>query len=246
MPSFKHSTLWANIALMASIACIATIIISILGVRGDWMGIRTAFTNIRYASQAGIAVIIGSVLVFAFARGAIASRIKSGLAIVLVLIPVMSYYSNQPAKTPPGPPLNDISTDTINPPLFDAVVALRPQGSNDINYPGDLAAARQKELFPDIAPIRSSASKEDAFNHSLSIAKAMNWEIVSQEVAQGIIEAVASTPVFDFQDDVVIRIQSNDTGSTIDIRSHSRIGRGDQGKNAERVRQFIEQFNDLK
>ena len=241
MTSLKRSKIWSNLVLIASIACLAIILISIFGVRGDWMGIRTAFTNIRYASQAGIAVIIGSVLVFALVRGG-ASRVKSGLALVLILVPVVSYYGNQPAKTPPGPPLNDISTDTTNPPLFDAVVELRPQGSNDINYPGESAATRQQELFPDIAPIRSPQSKADVFNHALSIAKSMNWEVVSQDVALGVIEAVASTPVFDFQDDVVIRIQSSESGSTIDIRSHSRIGRGDQGKNAQRVREFIAQF----
>ncbi len=70
----------------------------------------------------------------------------------------------------------------------------------------------------------------------------MGLEIVAQDGGSGIIEAVASTRFFNFQDDVIIRINENATNSIVDIRSHSRIGRSDRGKNAERVREFIEQF----
>jgi len=71
----------------------------------------------------------------------------------------------------------------------------------------------------------------------------MNWDIVSQNMRSGIIEAVASTVVFNFKDDIVIRIQSTKLGSIIDIRSHSRIGRSDRGVNAARIIEFTERFN---
>jgi len=242
MPLFKTSKFWSTLILLLSIVCLGTVIISIMGVRGDWLDIRSAFTTILYAVQAGVAILIVATVIFGLARGDIKSQIKSGLAIILVLIPVIGHYATQPEKTPPGVPLNDVSTDTINPPLFDAVISLRPQGSNSMEYPGATAAARQQELFPDIAPIESSLSTEDAFKRTLNIANKMGWEIVSQDMNTGIIEAVASTPVFSFEDDVIIRIQSAESGSIVDIRSHSRVGRGDRGKNAQRVRDFIDQF----
>jgi len=242
MSLLKNSKFWSTLILLFSIICLGAVIISIMGVRGDWIGIRSAFTTILYAVQAGVAILIAATVIFGLARGDIKSQIKSGLAIILVLIPVIGHYATQPEKTIPGAPLNDVSTDTINPPLFDAVISLRPQGSNSIEYPGAAAAARQQQLFPDIAPIESSLSTEEAFKHALDIAKKMRWEIVSQDISTGIIEAVASTPVFSFEDDVVIRIQSAQSGSIVDIRSHSRVGRGDRGKNAQRVRDFIEQF----
>lgn len=242
MSLLKNSKFWSTLILLFSIICLGAVIISIMGVRGDWIGIRSAFTTILYAVQAGVAILIAATVIFGLARGDIKSQIKSGLAIILVLIPVIGHYATQPEKTIPGAPLNDVSTDTINPPLFDAVISLRPQGSNSIEYPGAAAAARQQQLFPDIAPVKSSLSTEEAFKHALNIAQKMRWEIVSQDISTGIIEAVASTPVFSFEDDVVIRIQSAESGSIIDIRSHSRVGRGDRGKNAQRVREFIEQF----
>ena len=55
---------------------------------------------------------------------------------------------------------------------------------------------------------------------------------------QGRIEATASTPYVGFKDDVVIRIQAAGDGSLVDVRSKSRIGKGDMGVNAARVREF--------
>ncbi|WP_372882496.1 DUF1499 domain-containing protein [Psychromonas sp.] len=242
MSLLKNSRLLSSLILLISTLCLGVIVISILGVRGDWFGIRTAFTTIAYAAQAAILILLAAVVIFYLSRGNISSQVKSGLAIILVLIPVIGHYANQPEELPPGAPLNDISTDTVNPPVFNAVIALRPANSNTSEYPGATAAARQKELFPDIAPIESSLSAEQAFKRALDIAEEMNWDIVSQEMSTGIIEAVAATAVFNFKDDIVIRIQATTSGSIVDIRSHSRIGRSDRGKNAERVREFIKNF----
>jgi uncharacterized protein (DUF1499 family) len=235
--------MWSNLVLLASIICLGAIVVAIFGVRGEWLNIRSAFTTINYASQAGLAIIMIAVCVLILARWQLTSSLKSILAIILVIVPVLNQYANQPAETPPGPPINDISTDTTNPPIFNAVTTLRPENSNSIDYPGASAAARQKTLYPDIAPIQSTLSAQEAFMQSVNIATDMGWNIVFKDLNTGLIEAVASTAVFNFKDDVIIRIQSSDLGSVIDIRSHSRIGRGDRGKNAERVRQFIEAFN---
>jgi len=43
---------------------------------------------------------------------------------------------------------------------------------------------------------------------------------------------------FRFTDDVVIRVAQDGTGSRIDVRSVSRIGRSDFGVNAGRVRAY--------
>jgi uncharacterized protein (DUF1499 family) len=54
------------------------------------------------------------------------------------------------------------------------------------------------------------------------------------------IEAAASTPVFGFVDDVVIRMQVAEDGSTqVDMRSASRSGVHDLGENARRIKSFF-------
>ena len=139
-------------------------------------------------------------------------------------------------------PLNDISTDTLDPPLYSAVISLRPEGSNTLDYPSN-GPQLQKQLFPEIAPINSELDQTAAFERALEVANSMGWDIVSEDSKNNIIEAVDSTLFFGFKDDVIIRIRENEGNtSIIDIRSHSRIGRGDQGKNAARVRQFIAEY----
>lgn len=141
MSLLKNSRLLSTLILLI-ILCLGSVVISILGVRGGWIGTRTGFTSIAYATQAGIPILIAAVVIFFLSRGSISSLIKSGIAVIFVLIPVVGHYASQPEKQLPGPPINDISTDTTNPPLFNAVIALRPENSNAIEYPGVKAAAR--------------------------------------------------------------------------------------------------------
>jgi uncharacterized protein (DUF1499 family) len=42
-----------------------------------------------------------------------------------------------------------------------------------------------------------------------------------------------------FKDDVVIRIQPGRDQTRVDVRSKSRVGRGDMGANARRVRDYL-------
>jgi len=56
---------------------------------------------------------------------------------------------------------------------------------------------------------------------------------------EGRIEATDTTIWFGFKDDIVIRISSADGGSRIDVRSVSRLGKSDLGKNAARIRAYL-------
>jgi uncharacterized protein (DUF1499 family) len=66
------------------------------------------------------------------------------------------------------------------------------------------------------------------------------WTVIASEPATGMIEAVATSTVFGFQDDIVIRVRpAMGGGSTVDVRSKSRDGKGDLGVNANRIRAFV-------
>ena len=58
--------------------------------------------------------------------------------------------------------------------------------------------------------------------------------------AEGRIEATATTLLFGFNDDVVIRVTPTPRGSRVDVRSESRIGHSDIGTNAKRVESFLD------
>lgn len=70
----------------------------------------------------------------------------------------------------------------------------------------------------------------------------MGWAIVAADAATGRIEATDTTFWYGFKDDIVIRIEAEGEASRIDIRSVSRVGKSDVGKNAARIRAFIKQL----
>jgi uncharacterized protein (DUF1499 family) len=55
----------------------------------------------------------------------------------------------------------------------------------------------------------------------------------------GRIEATEKLPWFGFKDDVIHRFTETDEGTRVDMRSKSRIGRGDIGVNADRIDNFL-------
>jgi uncharacterized protein (DUF1499 family) len=70
----------------------------------------------------------------------------------------------------------------------------------------------------------------------------MGLEVVDADAAEGRIEATATSLLFGFKDDVVVRVVPAPGGTKVDVRSQSRVGRSDLGVNAKRVRAFQEKL----
>ena len=68
----------------------------------------------------------------------------------------------------------------------------------------------------------------------------MGWDLVEANATAGRIEATDTTFWFGFKDDVVIRVTPADGGSRVDVRSLSRVGGGDAGTNAKRIRAYLD------
>jgi uncharacterized protein (DUF1499 family) len=96
--------------------------------------------------------------------------------------------------------------------------------------------------YPDIEPLILTMPPETAFNRALGIARDRGWDIVGTDPHDGRIEATATTFWFGFRDDVVVRVSPAPGGSRVDVRSVSRVGRGDAGTNANRVRLFLKEM----
>lgn len=140
-----------------------------------------------------------------------------------------------------APPIHDITTDTQDPPRFEQAPALRGPDSNPLEIRADVIE-QQKAAYPSLDTLRSPYSFTRAYNLALTTARDMGWEITREDPNAGFIEAVATTPIMNFRDDVVIRVRTNEEGSLVDLRSVSRVGRSDLGANAARIRAFLEAF----
>lgn len=145
------------------------------------------------------------------------------------------------------PMINDITTDALDPPRFDVLARLRPRGT--VEYAGLYAAELQREAYPDIEPLIVNAEPKAAYDAAMAVILRRKWRVVVDRPPQpprreGVIEAVARTPIMGFRDDVAVRVRREDEGSRIDVRSASRYGRHDFGANAARIRSLLEDIDD--
>jgi hypothetical protein len=140
------------------------------------------------------------------------------------------------------PSLNDVTTDTVNPPMFEEISKLRPAGSNPSAYSGN--PELQTKAYPDL---RTMTVQRDAVETLSLVGQALRklrMDVVREVAPEGrtrlgFVEAVDRTLVLGFYDDVVVRVAANGSGALVDIRSASRFGRHDLGSNAERVRRIM-------
>lgn len=142
------------------------------------------------------------------------------------------------------PSLNDISTDTISPPRFIGLAKQRPKDANPPAYAGPAVAKLQLGHYPDIRPMLVPRRIDETFEIVSDTMRRMRWTIVGSEQPQGkgrpgYIEATDRTLVIGFYDDIVVRLDGDQRETRIDVRSASRYGRHDLGRNATRVRRFF-------
>jgi uncharacterized protein (DUF1499 family) len=170
---------------------------------------------------------------FAAERGTIFKRMVPALPGTALLIVALQGQD--------VPPIHDITTDTQDPPRFETVPTLRDDKANTLDIDPEVIA-QQETAYPDLAPIRSPRNYSDSYRLALETARELGWDIVRDDPTAGFIEAVATTAIMNFRDDVVIRLRTGDNGVVVDLRSASRVGVSDLGANAERIRAFRDSF----
>jgi uncharacterized protein (DUF1499 family) len=240
----RRSLLRHTPLLAAALAAISVLLLGFapLGWRAGWWHYRFALLSLLpWAAYFGIAAVIVSALALLLGRSRIEWR---GIAVAVLAFAAGGLVAYVPwhydAMRHTLPPINDITTDTENPPAFVAVVPARTaEAGNPVTYPGSKFADQQKQAYRDIAPLVLTLPPPGAFDRALVAAQGMGWTIVAADAAAGRIEASERSRWFGFTDDIVIRIAASGAGSRVDVRSSARLGRGDFGVNAARVRDYL-------
>ena len=170
------------------------------------------------------------------------------IAAIGALVAWIAYFipeSFRPDENVNYPPIHDISTNRVNPPEFVAVAALRADAPNTLVYGGsnNMTSERLIELtneaYPDLITQHYSESVNVIFEEALAAVDDLGWELVTQDAFAGRIEATDTTFWFRFKDDVVIKINQQGSDTAVDVRSVSRVGTGDVGANAIRMRKLF-------
>jgi len=145
------------------------------------------------------------------------------------------------------PPINDVSTDLVEPPEFTEAKDERAAGTNSVEYPGERFADLQRASYPDLKGLVLPRSADDAYELVLQALAKLKYKTTlelppeSEENAPGFIELSDHSVILGLVDDVVIRVLGEDQSARVDVRSASRYGQNDFGRNAERVRAILKE-----
>jgi uncharacterized protein (DUF1499 family) len=240
--------IWSRrIALFALVATVVAIIV----VRSGALEIVPALSTLGGALALAVLAILlafgAAVSIWKDGVGGIGESV-TGLLIGLALIAYPLYVGIKAYKLPA---IYDITTDPIDPPRFDAIARLRPRDANPVTYAGLYTAEQQRVAYSDIEPDLTNVSAQEAYDAVMKVITKRKWHVVDARPPQGtaprdgLIEAIARTPILGFRDDVAVRVRATQEGARIDVRSASRYGRHDFGTNAARVRALIEDIDDM-
>lgn len=198
-----------------------------------------------------VGLVVGRARFLRTSRAAVAILLLGGLATILA-----GFWFTRLRS---APPIHDITTDLDDPPVFQDIARIRKAAGavNTVEYQRtqrvrgrDINVSEaQRRAYPDVQPLILPQMPARALQLAEQAAQAMGWEIVATVrtvvPVEGRIEATDSTWYFGFEDDVVIRVRPDPNGSRVDVRSVSRVGLGDVGTNARRVREYTSHLRRL-
>jgi hypothetical protein len=221
-------------AILAALAALA-LLLSGPGTRWGWWNFKIGLLLFALAFVAGLLALLISGVAWLRTRPNPTAAVATIAGALIVLLPL-----TQVAGAGGDPRHPDRSPHLADPPGFTAILPLRANAANGApDRIDDVTAGLQRAGYPDLVTVDLALSADAAFAKVVQAAKTMGWEIVSTRPADGVVEATDTTAFFGFHDDIVVRIRPAGEHSRVDIRSTSRVGRGDAGKNADRIRKYL-------
>jgi uncharacterized protein (DUF1499 family) len=238
-------TWWSRAILIGAVVAAALLPIGALGARlGIWSFMGGFLLLAAGTVLAAIGLIVGIAAIIAANRRGLKGDKPAVYLGTLISVLILALMGSQFMAAGSVPPIHNISTDVVDPPAFDKVVALRGDSSNPLDYDAEQLAALQQEAYPWVQTLETDREPADALARAVQVLEGMGLEMVDVNDGAGIVEATDTTFWFGFKDDVVVRVrpQPDGSGALVDLRSVSRVGQSDVGANARRIGRFLEEF----
>jgi uncharacterized protein (DUF1499 family) len=188
-----------------------------------------------------LAALVGIVGMFAGIISAVRGKAAPGFAAVALGLLALGVVL-MPAFAGGGkPPINDVSTDLQDVPAFTHARTLPENAGRDLGYPEDFKPV-MTHFYADLKPLKLAEPPDAVFERAVALARARpGWTVTQVDTQARTFEGVSETRVFRFRDDFVVRMRPEEGGGTrVDMRSKSRVGRGDLGANAARIHDFLQ------
>ena len=242
----KHSRVARGALRTAAFAAIVTFYAAVMlrtGAIDASSGLPAMLVGLGLAGLAALLGLAALVVVWRTGRTG-GARATFALVISAMVLGGPAYVAGKNFR---APRIHDVSTDLVDPPRFERAAGDRAPTDLPLPpaaIPPDQANA-QKAFYPDVATLRLQLAPDEVANLAAGLVEDRGWRILGPIAfprgggPTGRIEAVARTAVLGLAEDVSVRVRSDEAGSRVDMRSASRVGGGDFGSNAERIRKFL-------
>jgi uncharacterized protein (DUF1499 family) len=245
---FSRPARWSPIVALFALAVTGLAVLLIRFERVEYpAGFAALGTGLFLAVVAALLAALGFIRIWREGRRGLGRAVK-GLALALAILAYPGWFALQAIRLPV---INDITTDTENPPAFSrSRAALDARGGRvPPDVPPEVREA-QRAAYAQIAPITLDMPPEEAFDLVRRAAANRGWQVIEAvrpggRVGLGRLEAIDRTLLLRLPDDITVRIRPRADGTRVDIRSASRMGTHDFGTNAKRIRAFLDELATL-
>jgi uncharacterized protein (DUF1499 family) len=214
----------------------AGIVAAHFGLTPPFKGFQIFLVGFFFAGVAIALGILGMLLTRGEERRGGQTRARIGLILgLLVAAPIVGVVLRHRAV-----PINDITTDTHNPPQFVAALKMSPECGEGLAYNPKFAPIQEKN-YPGLAPITLDGTPNIVYKRVEILAGEIpNWSITRNDQSAHELEGVSTSALFKFKDDFIIQVRPDGTDkSIVEMRSKSRCGVSDLGANYDRIMSFF-------
>ena len=220
LPSILVAALVAGVPLLTA-----------FGLVGPERAFPMFFAGVAIGALSAVALAGGAAFASAVGRPWRGSAVKATVVPLVLTLAVLL-----PNLGATRHPIHDVTTDPDDTLQFTPDVAAREQ----MVMARPAVLALQRESYPDIDALLTETRPPRTFERAAAVARSMDrWQVTAVDGERLRIEATATSAIFRFVDDVVIRVRADGDGSRVDVRSRSRMGRSDLGANADRIRAYL-------
>lgn len=246
--------LYVNLAVLAALAPAILAGGGALGVKLGFLDLPLGYTamTLDWAPKAAFISVATSLLALVVALVGGFSKLGKGALLALALT-VASFAAMFAAKALSGqsPPIHDVATDWQTPLAFsDAALAARGGSAQIVDddpslpvgsaaYAGRRVADINAETCSAARPLVTPRAPGDAYEAVKAAVMASGMTLVTDDPADGRLEAAGSSFWYGLTDDLVVRVRPDAQGSRVDMRSIGRDAGPDQGRNCARITDLI-------
>ncbi|MBX3480052.1 MAG: long-chain-fatty-acid--CoA ligase [Caulobacter sp.] len=248
---------YLTLALMIALAPVAIIAVGAAGMHlgaWDWRDgfvsvmVNGPAPNLGWAPAAALLSVLTSfigLLVAAF--GGWRHYWRRAMLAMGVTVATIAAFAGMIVLGGQAPRIHDVATDWSDPLLFSPkIMAARGPDANIVEpnpvvpldagaYAGRSIADINSETCPAARPAILSVPPAQAYAAAKEALLAQGLILVTDNPAAGRLEATATSLIYGFKDDIVVRVRAQGVGSRIDMRSISRVGLSDIGANCKRI-----------